>query len=130
MPVSGTYLCQELLYRSESCRIMLRRTAPYGPPRLAIQARPLYRRPCLNSFIACRSTWQLSSAPSPPVQSEFHGKDAKQGMHTPSEGEPMFCMQLPFCSKVPRPNCVEENPLSKLLYMQFQRYADPKPNYL
>ena len=82
---SGTYLCQEILYRSESCRRRLRRTAPYGPPGLAIKASPAYCRLYLNSSIACRSTWQLSSAPSPPVQSEFHGRAAKQVLHTPAD---------------------------------------------
>ena len=48
------------MYRSEACKRRLRRTAPYGPPGLAIQAHPAYRRRYLNSSIACRSTWQLS----------------------------------------------------------------------
>ena len=39
----------------------------------------------LVQHIACRSTWQLSSAPSTPVQSEFYGRDAKQVMLTPAD---------------------------------------------
>ena len=70
-PGSGTYLCQETMYRSEYCK-RSRRTAPYGPPGMATQVRPACRRHYLYSSIACRSTWQLSSAPSPPVQFEFH----------------------------------------------------------
>ena len=37
------FIFVNLLYRSESCRRRLRRTAPDGPPGLAIQARPAYR---------------------------------------------------------------------------------------
>ena len=69
-PGSDTYLFQETLYRSESCRRRLRKTAPYGPPGMATQVRPAYRRHYLYFSIACRSIWQLSSAPSPPVLSE------------------------------------------------------------
>ena len=55
-PGSDTYPCQETLYRSESCRRRLRRIAPYGPPRMVTQVRPVYRRHHLCSSIACRST--------------------------------------------------------------------------
>ena len=107
------YLCQETLGTwSESCKRMLRKTAPYGPPGMAIQVRPAYRRRYLYFSIACRSIWQLSSAPSPPVQSEFPDRDAKKELHTRVEDEPMFCMQLPWCAEVPMPRCADENPLS------------------
>ena len=91
---SGTYLSQETLYRSESCRRRFRRIAPYGPPGMATQVRPAYRRRYLYFSIVCRSTWQLSSASSPPVQSEFRDRDAKLELHTRAEGEPMFYMQI------------------------------------
>ena len=55
VPGSGTYLYQETLYRSESCKRRLRRTAPCGPPGMATQARPAYRRRYLCSSIACIS---------------------------------------------------------------------------
>ena len=92
-PGSGPYLCQGILCRSESCR-RLRKTAPYGPPWIATQARPAYRRRYLHFSIACKSIWQLSSAPSPPVQSEFHDGGSKWELQTQVEVEPMFCMQL------------------------------------
>ena len=38
VPGSGTYLYQETLYRSESCKRRLKRTAPCGPPGMATQA--------------------------------------------------------------------------------------------
>ena len=38
----------------------------------------------------------LSSSLSPPIQSDFHDRAAKQVKHTRAEGEPMFCMQLPL----------------------------------
>ena len=91
----STYLCQETVYQSESCRRRLRKTAPYGPPGMANQVRPAYLRHYLYFSIACRSTWQLSSAPSPSVQSEFHDRDAKKKLLTGAVGEPMFCMKLP-----------------------------------
>ena len=72
-----TYLYQETLYRSGSCRRRLRKTAPCGSPGMATQVRQAYRRRYWRFSISCRSTWQLSSAPSPPVQSEFHDRDAK-----------------------------------------------------
>ena len=75
---SDTYHFQDTWYRSESCRRRLRRTAPCGPPGTATQVRPAYRQRYLCFSIACRSTWQLSSAPSPAVQSEFHDRDANR----------------------------------------------------
>ena len=71
-PGSDTYLYQETLYRSESCRRRLRKTAPCGYPGMATQGRQAYRRRYWCSSISCRSIWQLSSAPSPPVQSDIH----------------------------------------------------------
>ena len=41
---------------------------------MATHVRPTYRR---HYLIVFRYTWQLSAAPSPPVQSEFHDRDAK-----------------------------------------------------
>ena len=76
-PESDTYLYQETLYRSESCRRRLRKTAPCGSPGMATQV----GQACLRRYwcfsISCRSTWQLSSVPSPPVQSECHNRNAK-----------------------------------------------------
>ena len=43
-PGSGTYLYQETLYRSESCRRRLRRTAPCGSPGMTTPARPACHR--------------------------------------------------------------------------------------
>ena len=77
-PGSDTYRYQDPLYRSESCRRRLRKTAPCGSPGMATQDRQACRRRYLCSSISCRSTWQLSSEPSPPVQSEFHDRDAKK----------------------------------------------------
>ena len=76
-PGSDTYLYQETLYRSEACRRRLRKTAPCGSPGMATQDRQACRRRYWCFSISCRSTWQLSSVPSPPVQSEFHDRDAK-----------------------------------------------------
>ena len=76
-PGSDTYPYQDPLYRSESCRRKLRKTAPCGSPGMATQDRQACRRRYLCFSISCRSTWQLSSEPSPPVQSEFHDRDAK-----------------------------------------------------
>ena len=70
-PGSDTYLYQETLYRSESCRRRLRKTAPCGSPGMATQGRQAYRRRYWCSSIYCRSTWQLSSAPSPPYNLRF-----------------------------------------------------------
>ena len=64
---------QETLYRSESCKRRLRRINLLGPPGMATQSRPAYRKRCLCSSIACRSAWQLSAAPSLTVQSLFWG---------------------------------------------------------
>ena len=44
VPGSDTYLYQETLYQSESCKRRLRRTAPCGPPGMATQVRPACRR--------------------------------------------------------------------------------------
>ena len=41
---SDTYLYQETLYRSESCRRRLRKTAPCGSPGMATQVRQAYCR--------------------------------------------------------------------------------------
>ena len=70
-PGSDTYSFQDTLYRSESYR-RIRMTALCGPPGMATQVRLAYRQRYLCFSIACRSTWQFFSAPSPPVQSEFH----------------------------------------------------------
>ena len=67
----------------------------YRPPGMDTQVRPAYRQCYLYFSIACRSTWQLSSAPSQPVQYEFCDRDAKSELHTQAEGKPMFCMQFP-----------------------------------
>ena len=56
VPGSGTYLYQETLYRSESGKRRLRRTAPCGPPGMATQARPAYRRRYLCSSIVAVTT--------------------------------------------------------------------------
>ena len=76
-PGSGTCLHQETLYRSVSCRRRLRRTAPCETPGMATQVRLAFHRRYWCSSIACRSTGQQSSAPSPPSQPEFHDRDAK-----------------------------------------------------
>ena len=76
-PGSDTYLYQETLYRSESCRRRLRKTAPCGSPGMITQVRQACRRRYWCFSISCRSTWQLSAAPSPPVQSDFHDRDVK-----------------------------------------------------
>ena len=74
-PGSDTYPYQDPLYRSESCRRRLRKTAPCGSPGMATQDCQACRRRYWCFSISCRSTWQLSSVPSPPVQSEFHVPD-------------------------------------------------------
>ena len=89
-PGSGTYLSQDTQYLRESCKRMLRRTAPCGPPEMATHARLAYCRRDLYFYIACRSTWQLSSAPSPPVESEFCDRDAKYVLHTRAEAKQCF----------------------------------------
>ena len=71
-PGSDTYLYQETLYRSESCRRRLRKTAHCGSPGMATQVHQACRRCYWCFYISCRSNWQLSSVPSSPVQSEFH----------------------------------------------------------
>ena len=63
-PGSDTYLYQERLYRSESCRKRLRKTAPCGSPGMATQVRQACRRRYWCFSISCMSTWQLSSVPS------------------------------------------------------------------
>ena len=60
---------------------------------MATQVRPAYRQRYLCFY---RSTCQLSSATSPPVQSEFHDRGAKKELHTRDEGEPMFHLQHPL----------------------------------
>ena len=60
VPVSGTYLSQETLYRSESVKRRLRRTTPCGPPGMATQVLPACRRRFLYSSIACRSISNLN----------------------------------------------------------------------
>ena len=75
---SDTYFYQKTLYRSESYRRRLRKTAPCGSPGMATQVRQAYRRRYWCSSISRRSTWQLSSAPSPPVQSKFHDRDVNR----------------------------------------------------
>ena len=77
VPGSGICLYQETLYRSVSCRRRLRRTAPCETPGMATQVRLAFHRRYWCSSIACRSTGQQSSAPSPPSQSEFHDRNAK-----------------------------------------------------
>ena len=47
---SDTYLCQETLYQSESCRRRLRKTAPYGPPGMATKVCPALS-PTLLAFL-------------------------------------------------------------------------------
>ena len=64
---SDIYLYQETLYQSESCKRKLRRTSPCGPQGMATQVRPTYRQHYSCYAIACRSTWLLSSALSPPL---------------------------------------------------------------
>ena len=49
---------QETLYRNESRKRRLRRTAPRGPFWMATQARPAHLQRYSRSSIACRSTWQ------------------------------------------------------------------------
>ena len=71
----------------------------YGPPGVATQVHPACRR-CYLYFSIDRLQVQSGSecpqaAPSPPVQSEFPDRDAKQELYTRVEGEPIFCMQLP-----------------------------------
>ena len=75
---SDTYLYQETLYRSESCRRRFRKTATCGSPGMATQVRQACRGCYLHFSIACRSIWKLSSVPSPPVQTEFHDMDANR----------------------------------------------------
>ena len=70
VPGSGICLYQETLYQSVSCRRRLRRTAPCETPGMATQVRLAFHRRYWCSSIACRSTGQQSSAPSPPSQSE------------------------------------------------------------
>ena len=77
VPESDIYLYQETLYRSESCKRKLRKTSPCGPPEMATRVRPTYHRRYSYYAIACRSTWLLSSALSPPFLSQFHYRDAK-----------------------------------------------------
>ena len=43
-PGSDTYIYLETLYRSESCKRRLRKTAPCGSPGMATQVRQAYRR--------------------------------------------------------------------------------------
>ena len=68
---SDIYLYQETLYRSESCKRKLRKTSPCCPPGMATRVRPTYRQRCSCYAIACRSTWLLSSALSPPFFLSF-----------------------------------------------------------
>ena len=91
----GTYLSQETLYRSQSYKRKVRKTAHFELPGMATQVRPAYRRRDLWSSNVCRSIWQVSFVPSSPAESEFYDRDAKYSMHTRAEGELMFCMQLP-----------------------------------
>ena len=65
-PGSDTYAYQDPLYRSESCRRRLRKTAPCGSPGMATQDRQACRRRYWCFSISCRSTWQLSSVPTVP----------------------------------------------------------------
>ena len=65
VPGSGICLYQETLYQSVSCRRRLRRTAPCETPGMATQVRLAFHRRYWCSSIACRSTGQQSSAPSP-----------------------------------------------------------------
>ena len=55
-PGSDTYLYQETLYWSESCRRRLRRTAPCGSLGMVTQDRQAFRRRYWCSSISCRST--------------------------------------------------------------------------
>ena len=77
VPGSDIYLYKETLYRSESCTRKLRKTSPCGPPGMATLVRPTYRRRYSCYAIACRSTWLLSFALSPPFLSQFHYRDAR-----------------------------------------------------
>ena len=58
---SGIYLYQETLYRSESCKIKLRRTSPCGPPGMATRVRPTYCRRYSCFSIACRPICTFST---------------------------------------------------------------------
>ena len=69
--VLGSDIYQETLYRSGPCRRKLRRTSPCGPPGMATRVRPTYRRRYSCPAIACRSTWLLFSALSPPFCLSF-----------------------------------------------------------
>ena len=68
---SDIYLYQETLYQSESCKRKIMRTSPCGPPGMATRVHLTYRRRYSCSAIACRSTWLLSSALSPPFCLSF-----------------------------------------------------------
>ena len=77
VPESDIYLCQETLYRSESCKRKLRKTLACGPLGMANQVHQACHRRYWYYAIACRSTWLLSSALSPPFLPQFHYRDAK-----------------------------------------------------
>ena len=68
---SDIYLYQETLYRSESCKRKLKKTSPCGPPEMATRVHPTYHQRYSCYAIACRSTWLLSSALSPPFFLSF-----------------------------------------------------------
>ena len=107
-PGSETYLYQETLYRSESCRRRLRKTAPCGSPGMATQVRQACRQRYWCFSISCRSTSQLSSVPSPPVQSEFHDRANQcfvcnflsmprcKGQIAPKKTQCLSCLSLNF----------------------------------
>ena len=65
VPGSDIYLCQETLYRSESCKRKIKKTLACRPPRMATQVHQACHRRYWHYVIACRSTWLLSSALSP-----------------------------------------------------------------
>ena len=71
---SGTYVYQETLYRSESCKRGLRRTAHFGPPGMVFKLVSSMS----PTLLVLRSTKQLLSyAPSLSVASEICDRDSK-----------------------------------------------------
>ena len=66
MPGSDIYLYQETLYRSESCKRKVGKTLACGPPEMATQVHQACHQRYWHYAIACRPTWLLSSALSPP----------------------------------------------------------------
>ena len=129
---SDTYLCQDPLYRSESCRRRLKKTAPCGSPGMATQDRQACRRRYWCFSISCRSTWQSC----PLYLLHLSNLSFMIGMQNRCCILELRTNQCFVCNFLSVPRCKGQIALKKtqclscLLKMKFQRCFDPNPSHL